>query len=154
MPASKARKRQDCGLSMSDILILHEYIGNGLNGIIAWQKYHPKSNDNSAKVNFNKLIKTSAADELIKSLVKKITEKCEVSGRRTMEEAAKVAYAPISGTVSIDQKISGLRELGKMQKLYDPDLPLPPNPTDGLPGGSKLTTIIELPDNKRGYDGK
>lgn len=139
----QSAKRRGKGLSQVDELILREYQVNGFDGKAAYKLYHPKAKLTTSQVKFSMLLHSAPAEEFLQKIYDNILRKYHATTEKTIEEWTKIAYAPVDGKVSIDQKASALKVLSQIQKLIGPGSEESNIP--GEPGGTIYQFV--LPDN-------
>lgn len=77
----------------NSIAFCEEYISNGYNAYKAYMVAYPKSSEQSAKGNANRLLRTPEIKEYIKDLQKERFEALNISAERIAEKLAEIAFA-------------------------------------------------------------
>lgn len=77
----------------NSIAFCEEYISNGYNAYKAYMVAYPKSSEQSAKGNANRLLRTPEIKAYIKDLQKERFEALNISAERIAEKLAEIAFA-------------------------------------------------------------
>lgn len=82
-------------------LVVDEWFINGFNGTKAYQKFYPKSDENTAAVKFNELVRIGKVENYINSKKERATELLDTSHESLLRELQNWAYSDITETLML-----------------------------------------------------
>lgn len=82
-------------------LVIDEWYVNGFNGTKAYQKYYPKSSDETSSVEFNKILKIPKIESYQKEKQEGAVQTLKTSHDQLLKELENWAYSDITETISL-----------------------------------------------------
>lgn len=83
-------------------LVVDEWFINGWNGTKAYQKFYPDSNDDTAAVKFNELVRIGKVEQYISKKKETALQSLKTSHEALLKELENWAYSDITETLELD----------------------------------------------------
>lgn len=120
-------------------LVIDEWFINGFNGTKAYQKYYPKSGDDTGATEFNRILRIPKIESYIQQKKDEAKELSKLTHEKVLNELRNWAYSDITETITLDAE--GLKGLPKEVRRLITSFK---RTTKTIMGGGVLEEYVEL----------